>query len=176
MKKTSCYHATITAKFADAVVALNVADRKLGRAIAEFGDRTKEETCLDLCDLWGVRLNARIFARLLREAIGDAEPRTPARVFRELEQYDNLEWRNAPHTEGAALALDLAFRKLSAVLNMVNRLSGEEVDARFEVPVAAWSAIQSAVAILGSALLFYNGEDRLDDILIGGRRQTAAHV
>ena len=163
------FKASVEAKLANAVAALHAADFKLGKTAAGYEDTD----CLPIFTLWEAEFNARLFARMLGDTI-TAVPSLPGRVLHTLESYANRDARNPPHVEGGILALTLAARSIHEALDMIEQLDGDEVDAAFEVALAARGTIRSYAAMIAQAVMGFDEEAVLESILAGKRRPAIA--
>jgi hypothetical protein len=167
------YKARIDAKFADAAAALRLADIKLGAAIQEYEPADHWNGCLEMSDLLEPRFTARFFADMLDEGYSAA---IPSRIFSAISSHANTVSRNTPHIEGAILALMLAERALTSLLELAAQSADDdEIEERFEQPYAARGTIRQYIGTLTSAAFVFD-EKRALDAIVGARRSLTLAV
>jgi hypothetical protein len=156
------HKARLDAKVADAVAALRLADVKLGAAINEYEPDEHLNGCLEMSDLLEPRYTARFFADMLDEGYSAA---LPSRIFSAIAIHANTVSRNTPHIEGAILALMLAERSLTSLLELAGQSDEEGIDECHEQPYAARGTIRSYLAMLTSAVFVFDETEALDAIV-----------
>ena len=155
-------HPRVQTALYDALESLRIADAKLEKARADFGDGDHEY--IGDGDLLDAQICAAHFALCLQEIIGGVMPSIPDHAFHELAEFANREERNPPHFEGACLILHLACRSLDRAMDLSRELDGPEIDAAYELMVAARSCVSFHAGLIDQVTIGFLGDDA-DEIL-----------
>jgi hypothetical protein len=152
----------VNTKIADAIAALEVADRKLYSAAMDVIPGSRGS--IDTTELWELSIQVRLYARQL-SATTKAKPEITWRVLDKIETYENAHPDNSPHFEGAYLAIKLAHRCLNEALELIGQDDGEEVDQAWETAFGARGALREMARMLDCETRAFDADDVLKRII-----------